>query len=369
MPDQEPTPQTSTWSGPRTKLLRHPERGNHDSAQICAIIDEALIVHVAFEADGAVMTLPTAHARIGDHIYLHGAVANRMLRSLCARGSASLTFTLLDGLVLARTAFHHSMNFRSVVVFGSAAEVSEPQEKRAALHALIEQLAPGRMRELSEPTAQELSATLVVRVTIEQASCKARSGPPLDAASDMALDVWAGTIALQTLAHAPVADPQLRADQTMSEAATKRALGFNTTQVESAQRGEYLFSTDPRLLQLTWVHTFLRDDSYWAVGLNESAFRAALAHSVTFGVYHAERQVAFARVLTDDTRIAYLGDVFVAESYRGRGLGKQLVQFVLDHPRVRQAKRCLLGTRDAHSLYERFGFQRAEDGRYMLRWQ
>jgi nitroimidazol reductase NimA-like FMN-containing flavoprotein (pyridoxamine 5'-phosphate oxidase superfamily)/GNAT superfamily N-acetyltransferase len=354
-------------SGPDVRLVRHPERGSHDPAEIFAIIDEALVAHVAFEADGKVMSLPNAHARIGEHVYLHGAVANRMLRALCERGSASLTFTLLDGLVFARTAFHHSMNYRCAVIFGPALEVTDLQEKRRALHALIEHLAPGRMRELAEPTAQELTATKVVRISIEQASSKVRSGPPRDADSDLARDVWAGTVALRPRAQPPVAAPLLRPDQAMSSAALARTLDVNRSELQSLRRGQYLFSTDPSLLQLAWVHAFLRDESYWAPGLDEAAFRAALVHSIAFGVYHGQEQVGFARVVTDHSRFAYVCDVFVAQAQRGHGVGKQLVQFVLDHPAVRDAKRCVLGTRDAHGLYEPFGFRRAQDGRYMIR--
>lgn len=365
-----PRPSADSWAGPDVRLARHPERGSHERAQVAAIIDEALLAHVAFEADGQAMCMPTAHARLGEHIYLHGAVKNRTLRALCERGRASLTFTLLDGLVLARTAFHHSMNFRSVVVLGPACEVTDPAEKQSALRALIDHLAEGRMQELTQPTPNELAATLVVRVTIEQASSKSRSGPPLDSDADLERDVWAGTVPMQLRAGAPLADARLRSTQAMSPAAAKRALGSaHTGELHSIERGEYLFSTDPALLQLSWIHAFLRDQSYWAPGLDEGRFRAALQHSINFGVYRAGEQVAFARVLTDAARFAYLCDVFVAEPHRGRGLGKQLIAFVLEHPGVRDATRCVLGTRDAHGLYERFGWRRTDAERYMLRMQ
>lgn len=357
---------TASWSGPEVRLARHPERGSHDRAEVSAIIDEALIAHVALETDSGVMCLPMAHARVDDRIYLHGAVANRMLRSLCERGRASLTFTLVDGLVLARTAFHHSMNYRSAVVIGPAAEVQDPVEKRLALAALIEHLAEGRMGELSEPSQRELDATRVVRVTIEQASCKVRTGPPRDGTSELTQPVWAGTIPLGIRAEAPQPDPLLPAAQRMSSAAARRALGMNAT-ARSVRRGEYLFSTDPARLQTEWVHAFLRDRSYWARGLDEKQFRTALHRSIVFGVYRGATQVAFARVVSDDARFAYLCDVFVTEELRGQGLGKQLIEFVLEHPSVRAATRCILGTADAHGLYEPFGFERAPDGRYMVR--
>jgi nitroimidazol reductase NimA-like FMN-containing flavoprotein (pyridoxamine 5'-phosphate oxidase superfamily) len=211
-------------TGPSVRLKRHPERGNYDRERVFSIIDEALLAHLAFAVDRVAMSLPTAHARIDDQLYLHGAVANRMLRSLCDRERVSVTFTLLDGLVLARTAFHHSMNYRSVVVFGPAREVTERDEKRLALHALIEHMAPGRMRELGTPTDRELDATLVLCVSIDEASAKVRAGDPIDAPADLALDVWAGTVPLVLTPSAPRPDSQLRPDHSMSEAAAARAL-------------------------------------------------------------------------------------------------------------------------------------------------
>ena len=361
-------PPAAGLSGPNVKLKRHPERGSHERSAVHAIIDAAPIAHVSFSgADGLAMCLPTAHARIGDQLYLHGAAQNRALRSLCERARASLTFTLIDGLVLARTAFHHSMNFRSALVIGRATEVTDVDEKRLALHALIEHMAPGRMRELSAPTDQELRVTLVVRVDMEEASAKVRSGHPLDAPADLTRDVWAGTIPLALTASAPLPDPQLRAGQAMSEAAAKRAL-WTPSAPHERRRAEYLFSSDPALLQIPWIHAFLRDESYWAKGLDEASFRVALQRSLCFGVYRAGEQVGFARVVTDESRFAYLCDVFVERSLRGQGVGKELMQLVLSHPQVRGAVRCVLGTQDAHSFYERFGFKRAEPGRYMLRF-
>jgi uncharacterized protein len=213
----------ASLSGPHVRLKRHPERGSYDREQVFSIIDEALLAHVSFDAGGTPMSLPTAHGRIGDQLYVHGAVANRMLRASCDAERASATFTLVDGLVFARSAFHHSMNFRSVVVFGPAREVVSHDEKRLALHALIEQLAPGRMRELPPPTEAELDKTLVICISIEEASAKVRSGDPRDAAEELALDIWAGTVPIALTSSAPKPDARLRPGQTMSEAAERVA--------------------------------------------------------------------------------------------------------------------------------------------------
>lgn len=217
-----PITKATGLSGPSVRLKRHPERGSYEPERVFAIIDEALLAHVAFAVDGCAMALPTAHARIDDQLYLHGARANRMLHALCGAARASATFTLIDGLVLARTAFHHSMNYRSAVVFGPTREVSDLDEKRLALHALIEHMAPGRMRELSEPTAAELQQTLVLCLHIEEASAKVRAGDPVDARADLGLDVWAGTVPLALTLGAPKPDALLRPEQVLSPAAAAR---------------------------------------------------------------------------------------------------------------------------------------------------
>lgn len=352
-------------SGPNVRLKRHRERGSHERADVYAIIDEALLAHVAFDVAGVAMTLPTAHARIGDQLYLHGARANRMLCSLGSAARASATFTLIDGLVLARSAFHHSMNYRSAVVIGEASEVTDLDEKKLALHALIEHMAKGRMSELSEPTAAELQQTLVIRLSIEEASAKKRAGGPIDAPADMDLDVWAGTVPMSLTPGAPEPDRALRPDQPLSAAAAARAL--QRPELREKTVGPYVLSTDPARLQFEYIYRFLSQDSYWAKGLQREQLRRSMQRSLCIGAYLGDAQVGFARVVSDGARIAYLGDVFVDRAERGRGLGKALVEFTLDQPSVRDSARWLLGTQDAHALYERFGFQQAPPTRYMLR--
>jgi uncharacterized protein len=364
-PDESALPgRTGAQGGSRTQLKRHPERGSYERAELAAVIDAAPICHVAFCVDGEAIALPTAHARVDDNLYLHGAIKNRMLTALRAAGRASATFTLIDGLVLARTAFHHSMNFRSAVVFGSLQEVSDPDEKAFALHALVEHMAEGRMRELAPPSASELTATLVLRMSIEEGSVKMRKGPPLDGASDAALDVWAGVIPLALRAGGPVRDPRARPEQLLPPSAAKRAARDGTVAIER-QHGDYLLSSDDSRLQRELVHRFLSEQSYWARGVSAAELDVSLEHSLCFGIYLGAQQVAFARVVSDRSRFAYLCDVFVTEAQRGRGLGQALIRFVLEHPHVRACKRVLLGTRDAHPFYERMGWQRDARGRFM----
>jgi uncharacterized protein len=190
----------------RTRLRRRPGRGSYNRATVNEILDEALVCHVGFAQEGQPFVIPTTYARVGDVLYIHGAAASRMLRELRAGVPVCVTVTLLDGLVLARSAFHHSMNYRSVVILGVATEVTEPGERLAALEAIIEHAFPGRWREVREPTAVELKATMVLRLPIVEASAKVRSGGPLDDPEDLGWPCWAGHVPLRLTALAPIAD-------------------------------------------------------------------------------------------------------------------------------------------------------------------
>ena len=194
----------------RVRVRRLPQRGVYDRAVVHAILDEALVCHVGFVVDGQPYVIPTIHARVGEVLYVHGSAASRMLRTLREGVPVSVTVTLLDGLVLARSAFHHSMNYRSVIALGAASEVADPAEKRAALDAIVEHVAPGRSAEVRPPSDLEMKATLVLKLPLEEVSAKVRTGPPVDDDDDYALPVWAGVIPLVLQPLAPVADPRLR---------------------------------------------------------------------------------------------------------------------------------------------------------------
>ncbi len=194
----------------RTTVRRLPERGVYDRAVIEAILDEGLLCHVGFAVEGQPYVIPCVYARIDDRLYLHGSSGSRMLRALAAGAHACVTVTLLDGLVLARSAFHHSMNYRSVVVLGTASRVDDAEERLAALRAIVEHVVPGRWREARRPSAVELAQTLVLALPISEASAKIRSGGPKDDTDDYALDVWAGVVPLALAASAPIADSDVR---------------------------------------------------------------------------------------------------------------------------------------------------------------
>lgn len=193
----------------RTKLKRRAQRGVYDHATILRILDEALVCHVGFVIDGEPVVLPTAYARIDDRLYLHGSPSNRMLRTGKGGVGLCVTVTLVDGLVLARSAFHHSMNYRSVVLLGVATEVVDPAEKRAAFRALVEHVAPGRYAAVRPPTDDEVTGTLVLRLPIEEGSAKVRTGPPIDDEADYGWPVWAGVLPLALRPGAPLPDPRL----------------------------------------------------------------------------------------------------------------------------------------------------------------
>lgn len=196
----------------RTRLVRRAERGSFDRATINAILDEALVCHIGFALDAQPYVLPTVHTRVDSLLYVHGSVGSRMLRTLRKGAPLCVTVTLLDGLVLARSAFHHSMNYRSVVILGSAREVTDPQEKRRAFDALIEHVARGRSREVRAPNETEIKATTVLSLPIEEASAKIRSGPPVDDEQDYARPCWAGVLPLALTPGAPLSDPALSPD-------------------------------------------------------------------------------------------------------------------------------------------------------------
>jgi uncharacterized protein len=193
----------------RTAVRRYAKRGVYDEAQIYSILDEGLVCHVGFVVDGQPYVIPTIHVRVGNRLYLHGSPASRMLKALAQGIEVCVTVTLVDGLVLARSAMHHSMNYRSAMVFGTASIVENLDEKLRILRNLTEHVAKGRWQETRAPTLEELRRTFVISLPIVEASGKVRTGPPLEDEADYALPFWAGIVPLTTRALEPVPDPSL----------------------------------------------------------------------------------------------------------------------------------------------------------------
>ena len=193
----------------RTELRRLPKRGSHETETIYSILDAGFLAHVGFQVNGQPFVIPTLYGREEDKLYLHGSAASRMLGELETGLPACVNVTLVDGLVLARSAFHHSMNYRSVVAFGTARKIKEADRKAHALRILSEHLIAGRWNDVRTPSEQELKATAVLEFSIEEASAKIRQGPPLDDEDDYSLPVWAGILPLGLEAQTPIPDPRL----------------------------------------------------------------------------------------------------------------------------------------------------------------
>lgn len=196
----------------RTTLRRLPKRGSFERETVYGILDEGFVCHVGFVVEGQPVVIPTAYGRAGDVLYIHGARASRMQKALATGADVCITVTLVDGLVLARSAFHHSINYRSVVVFGRARVVESEEEKNEALEAFTEHVMPGRWADVRWPNAQELAATTVLAIQLSEASAKIRTGPPIDDEEDYALAVWAGVLPLGVEPGVPEADPRLNAE-------------------------------------------------------------------------------------------------------------------------------------------------------------
>ena len=192
----------------RTKVRRLADRARYDWDTIHSILDEGLVCHLGFAVDGRPWVMPTTYARVDDRLYVHGAAANFALKTLASGVDACVTVTLLDGLVLARSAFHHSMNYRSVMVFGRAERVVDDQEQYDSMIAIVEHLVPGRSHDTRLPSPGELRKTLIVRLSLAECSAKVRTGGPIDDEDDMALGHWAGVLPLAIVPGAPVADVQ-----------------------------------------------------------------------------------------------------------------------------------------------------------------
>jgi nitroimidazol reductase NimA-like FMN-containing flavoprotein (pyridoxamine 5'-phosphate oxidase superfamily) len=198
----------------RTRVVREPHRGVYDKEVIKRILDEGFICHLGFTVDNQPFVIPTAYGRLGDNLYIHGSVASRMLRQMDQGVPVCLTVTLLDGLVLARSIFNQSMNYRSVVVLGTAVAVRDQQEKIEALRALSEHIIPGRWADVRQPNEKELKATLVMRLPLTEVSAKIRTGPPIDEEEDYRLPVWAGVLPLELVPGVAIRDP--KCDQSLS---------------------------------------------------------------------------------------------------------------------------------------------------------
>jgi uncharacterized protein len=207
----------STASTERTRVIREPHRGVYDREAVYQILDEGFICHVGFAVDGQPFVIPTGYGRSGDHLYIHGSAASRMLRRLNEGVPVCVMVTLLDGIVFARSIFNHSMNYRSAMVLGTAVLIEDRAAKLEALRILSEHIAPGRWKDVRQPSEQELKATSVLRLPIEEFSGKVRQGPPIDDEEDLTFPTWAGVLPLSLRTGTPINDPELKPDLAVPE--------------------------------------------------------------------------------------------------------------------------------------------------------
>ena len=216
-------------TSPRVKLRREPKRGHYDRATIDRVLDRALVAHVAFVSDGQPFCVPTLCARVADRVFIHGSSASRMLRGLTAGSSACLTATLTDGLVLARSVFEHSINYESAMVLGTLTALEDPADKLVALEAFTEKLLPGRWSEVRSPSPQELKATAVLAMAIDEASAKVRSGPPEIPPEDADVAAWAGELPIVTGYGPPVAAPEVAPGTALSPSVARLIAGAGSS--------------------------------------------------------------------------------------------------------------------------------------------
>ena len=350
----------------RTRLRRHPERGLYDRTALHALLDAATVAYVGTPDPRVV---PMAFGRVGHRIYLHGARKHGTLR---AGTPVCVTVSRLDALVVARSAFHHSVNFASAMIFGELREVDEV-EARAGLDALIDQLLPGRSSECRPPSAAEFDATTVLALDLDEAAVKIRRGPPKEARVDDEAPGWHGLLELETRARAPVwADEHGRqVDDPVPESVRRAALRM-APRLEGAQmHGEYRIESDPLRVDRPRLLRWLRDEAYWAPDIDDDRLLASLLSSHFVAAYggadEGEAMVGFARAVTDGCTFAWLCDVFVDADHRGRGLARAMTQRLIDHPRHMGIRRWLLATRDAHGVYAPLGFETVPEGRFMQR--
>lgn len=209
----------------RTRVVREPHRAVYDRETAYRILDAGFLCHIGFVVDGQPYVIPTSYGRKGANLYIHGSAASRMLRNLQNSMPVCVTVTLLDGLVLARSVFNHSMNYRSVVILGKAALVEDPAEKLEALHTLAEHIIPGRWADARQPNDRELKQTSVLRLAIDEFSAKVRTGPPVDDEEDYSFPTWAGIVPLEMKAGVPIDDPRLNPPREAPEYARNYARG------------------------------------------------------------------------------------------------------------------------------------------------
>jgi len=351
----------------RTTLKRLPKRGLFDRESVYKILDEGFVCHVGFVVDGAPVVIPTGYGRHGDNLFIHGSAASRMLRSLAGSIQICVTVTLVDGLVLARSAFHHSMNYRSVVIFGEASVVNEKSEKLEALRVISDQIIPERWNEVREPNESELKSTLVLRLPLKEVSAKVRTGPPLDDDEDYDLPIWAGEIPLELVARMPVPDPKLSPSIEIPSAVTayvQRRRASRAIQIRAANHEDA--SAVAAVLKKAFTEYL---ELYTGLGFAATVLtNDQVKDRITEGpmwVAIEEREIVGTVAAVSKGDALYIRGMGIVPSARGKGIGELLLNHVEAFAGASGYKRMTLSTTPflsrAISLYERIGFRRSDE--------
>jgi nitroimidazol reductase NimA-like FMN-containing flavoprotein (pyridoxamine 5'-phosphate oxidase superfamily)/ribosomal protein S18 acetylase RimI-like enzyme len=345
-------------------LKRLPKRGVFERQRIYEILDEGFVCHLGFSINQRPFVIPTAYGRLDDALFIHGSAASRTLRALAGGIEVCVTVTLVDGLVLARSAFHHSMNYRSVMVFGTASVVEDREEKTRALRAFSDHVLPQRWNDVREPNESELRKTLVLRLPLEEASAKVRSGPPLDDGDDYLLPTWAGEVPLKVVAQIPVADPRLSPSSHLPvylKTFVERTQANYRTQIRLAKIDEA--SAISHLLEaaFTEYHSLYTREGYNATAITTGEVAKRMSEGPMWVAVLDDQIVGTVAAVAKNESLYIRGMAIVPEA-RGKRIGEELLRHVEKFAVDEGYKSLTLSTTPflnrAIRLYEGFGFER-----------
>jgi len=357
----------------RTTLKRLPKRGVFEREKVYRILDEGFVCHVGFVVEGRPFVIPTAYGRVGDSLFIHGSAASRMLRTLAGNVEICVTVTLIDGLVLARSAFHHSMNYRSVVIFGRASVVQETAEKLEALRAFSEHVIRQRWNDVREPNENELKATVVLRLPLIEVSAKIRTGPPLDDEPDYELPTWAGEVPLRLVAQTPIPDPRLpqgvKVPSYIRSYVRETTQGIPEIEVRMAMLEDAAAVASVLEKAFTEYRPSYTDDGFAATVLTKEKVETRMNEGQMWVALYNKAIVGTVAAVAKGEALSVRG-MGIVPAARGKRIGELLLDHVESFASARGHKRMTLSTTPflsrAIRLYERFGFQRSNEEPFEL---
>jgi nitroimidazol reductase NimA-like FMN-containing flavoprotein (pyridoxamine 5'-phosphate oxidase superfamily)/GNAT superfamily N-acetyltransferase len=349
----------------RTTLKRLPKRGVFERESVYAILDEAFICHVGFVTNNGPVVIPTGYGRSGDDLFIHGSAASRMLRTLATSVEVCVTITILDGLVLARSAFHHSMNYRSVVIFGAASPVEDIDEKLQALRVISDNIIPERWEDVREPNDQELRKTLVLRLPLREASAKIRRGSPLDDEPDYELPIWAGEIPLRLVALSAVPDPRLPTTIDVPhyvETYTKARNGeVHVRRAEPGDASAIAATLEESFIEYRELYT---PEGYAATVIPADKVRVRMSEGAMWVAVENAQIVGTVAAVSKGEALHVRG-MGIVPAARGKRIGRLLLEQVESFARTHHHAKMTLNTTlflcRAIALYRRFGFETGDE--------